>query len=211
MGTYWLQVDDTASKMIKTQDNAKPRAYRAKAKIARLEARPEGYLMDDLKAPEEDVEAALKFDPNSGLATSQEAELILDRASLNLKQSGVTNDAWTLALKQGSEGVLALKPSDQTTQPATKPANGKTAIQPNALDLQVAAINEYLGQLNSARVSCLDAAYGKEQRPQGGRRDRRGWNMAGVSQALSRGRKASNDGFFKSRRTSRRRDHFRSQ
>jgi len=157
----WLQVEDIASKMIKSEDSARPRAYRAQARLTRVEEKPEGFLENDLKGVDEDIAQSLKLDPKFGLGTALQADLMFDRAKLDLKQAGATEEAWRVVLKKGWAAALAL-------QPATQPATGPAATNPTAsvaataratpdamLNQQVAGIEAYLRQLNAAR-SLLD-------------------------------------------------------
>lgn len=175
----WVMVDETATRMIKSQDGAKPRAYRAQARLTSLQIKPDGFLEEDLKPAEEDIQAALQFDPNNGLAVAQNANLMLMRARLRLSQAELTQRALTTLRQQGLAAVLAAKPA-KAPQPATAPsatqaatqmvsgtasatqrtASSRPALPPSPLEQQVAAGQLYVQTLDSA-YKYLDQYLGK--------------------------------------------------
>ena len=94
----WQVVADTASRMIQTKPAAKSLAYRARARLYKLESKPEGFLDDDLKDAQKDVNDALKLDPGYGLANALQGQIMVDHQRVVLKRNGTNNDAF-LALR----------------------------------------------------------------------------------------------------------------
>ena len=83
---YYKAVEELASKLIKTQDAAKPRLYRAQARLVVLSgtAISNGTLSSTAKSQREDIQADLDkakaFDPQSGFAVALSAELAWETA-----------------------------------------------------------------------------------------------------------------------------------